>query len=811
MKKSYIIIITVLVNLFSSNTSYATGVTPIKTKLSGIVTDKKTGEKIAGASIYFPDLQAGTTTDAKGSFTINNLPKSKALLQVSFIGYRTIIETIDLDTVTIKNFEMETAATEMNEVVITGLSKAAEQKRTATPIAVIPRLTLLQSSSSNIIDALSAQPGVSQVTTGTGISKPVIRGLGYNRVVVVNDGIRQEGQQWGDEHGIEIDEFSVNKVEILKGPASLAFGSDAMAGVVNMISAPTLTEGKIAGNIATNYQTNNGLIGYSADFAGNKNGLVWDMRYSNKLAHAYQNKYDGYVLNSGFRENAISGLIGLNKSWGYSHLILSAYNFMPGIVEGNRDSITGKFVKPIDINGTEGSEIASDQDFKSYTPITPYQKIHHYKAVMNSSFIVGKGSLKTIIGFQQNHRQEYADVLKPDSYGLYFLLNTMNYDVRYNLPEKKHFDVSFGVNGMQQVSQNKGSEYLIPEYNLFDIGVFSILKKSIGNFDLSGGLRYDSRSEHGKDLYLNSDGIKTDIPTDGSTHRFSDFKTTFTGISGSIGATWQISKILFTKLNISRGYRAPNIGELASNGVHDGTVRYEIGDPNLKAESSLQYDYALGLSTEHISAEVDVFDNNINNYIFSRKLSSSAGGDSITDGYNTFRFVAGNAHLFGGEVRFDIHPHPYDWIHFENAFSYVMAVQKNQPDSSKYLPFTPAPKVLTGLKVDIKVVNKLLRNAYAKFDVENYFAQNKYYSAYGTETATPTYTLLNLGFGTDFVNKKRTICSLYVSANNLADVAYQSHLSRLKYEPENYASGRTGVYNMGRNISFKLIVPIDFK
>lgn len=809
MTKSYIILAIFL--LLTSSAIYAAGLTADKTTLTGIITDKKTGEKIAGASLYIHDLQTGSTSDENGNYMIDNLPKTKVLLQVSFIGYRTIIETIDLDKVSVKNFEMEYTATEMNEVVVTGLSKAAEQKRTPTPIAVVPRLLLLQSTSTNIIDALATQPGISQVTTGTGISKPVIRGLGYNRVVVVNDGVRQEGQQWGDEHGIEIDEFSVNKVEILKGPASLAFGSDAMAGVVNMISAPSMPEGSKSGNIALNYQTNNGLIGYSADLAGNRKGLVWDFRFSNKLAHAYQNKYDGYVLNSGFRENALTGLIGMNKSWGYSHLIFSAYNFTPGIVEGDRDSITGKFVKPVDLNGTESSEIASDQDLKSYTPLTPYQKIRHYKAVMNSSFFLGKGNLKTILGFQQNHRQEYADALMPDGYGLYFLLNTLNYDVRYNVPERNHFDVSFGVNGMRQVSQNKGTEFLIPEYNLFDIGVFSILKKSFGNFDISGGIRYDTRTEHGKDLYVDSEGAKIETPEDGSIHQFSEFNATFTGISGSMGATWQISKILFTKLNISRGYRSPNIGELASNGVHEGTDRYEIGDPNLIAESSLQYDYALGLSTEHISAELDIFDNAIDNYIFSRKLSSDAGGDSLTDGYSTFKFVAGNAHLQGGEIRFDIHPHPFDWIHFENAFSYVLAVQKNQPDSSKYLPFTPAPKLLTGLKVDVKVVTNLLRNAYAKFDVENYFAQNKYYSAYGTETATPAYTLLNLGLGTDFVNKKRTICSLYISVNNLTNLAYQSHLSRLKYAPENNATERTGVYNMGRNISFKLIVPVDFK
>jgi iron complex outermembrane recepter protein len=809
MKKLFMTLFSIII-LFSDFMNAAT-VTYVKTTLSGVITDKKTGETIVGAVLYIPDLQTGATSDEKGRYKLENLPRTKVLLQITFVGYRTIIETVDLDKVSVKNFEMEYTATEMNEIVVTGMSKAGEQKRTPTPIAVIPKLTMLQGTSTNIIDAIAGQPGVSQVTTGAGISKPVIRGLGYNRVVVVNDGIRQEGQQWGDEHGIEIDEFSVNKVEILKGPASLAFGSDAMAGVVNMISAPTLSEGKITGNISTNYQTNNGLFGYSADLAGNKKGLVWDFRYSNKLAHAYQNKYDGYVLNSGFREHALSGLIGFNKSWGFSHLILSAYNFKPGIIEGERDSLSGRFLKPIDLNGHERSEIASEKDFKSYSPLIPYQNIHHQKAALNSSFIVGKGDIKATLGFQQNQRQEFANVLKPDAYGLYFLLNTLNYDVRYNLPEKRNLNVSFGVNGMQQGSTNKGAEFLIPDFNLFDIGMFSIVKKSFGKFDLSGGLRYDSRNEHGKDLYVNSAGVRIETPVNGSIHRFTAFKTTFTGVSGSVGATWQISKTLFTKLNISRGYRAPNIAELGSNGVHDGTVRYEIGDPNLKAESSLQFDYALGLNTEHISAELDIFDNAIDNFIFSRKLSNTSGGDSITNGHSTYKFVAGNAHLSGGEIRFDIHPHPYDWIHFENAFSYVQAIQRNQPDSSKYLPFTPAPKLQTGLKVDIKKISHLLRNAYVKFDVDNYFAQNKYYAAFGTETGTPGYTLLDLGFGTDFVKKKKTLCSLYISANNLADNAYQSHLSRLKYGPVNYATGRTGVYNMGRNISFKFIFPVDIK
>jgi iron complex outermembrane receptor protein len=483
---------------------------------------------------------------------------------------------------------------------------------------------------------------------------------------------------------------------------------------------------------------------------------------------------------------------------------------MPGIVEGDRDSVTGKFIKLVAINDTtEGQALATTHDFKSYTPVTPFQKIHHYKAVLDNSFILGNGNLKVIFGFQQNQRQEYADILNENQYGLYFLLNTITYDLRYILPENHDLSISFGINGMIQNSQNQGTEFLIPEYNLIETGGFIIAKKTIGRFDISGGVRFDLRDEQSRDLYVNANGEQVVTSESGAIHQFTAFKNTFSGVSGSLGATYQFSEKMFTKLNLSRGFRAPNIAELASNGVHEGTLNFVIGVPTLKPEYSLQLDYALGLNSKHVSAELDLFSNNISNYIFQRKLESASGGDSITDGFSTFKYASGNANLSGGEITIDIHPHPWDWLHFENTFSYVVAVQKNQPDSTRYLPFTPAPKLTSELKTTTKKLGKHLSNAYFKIDLENYFAQNKIYSAFNTETTTPGYTLLNLGFGTDFTLNNKTLFSIYVSINNLTDVAYQSHLSRLKYADVNHLTGRTGVFEMGRNISFKLIIPID--
>lgn len=784
-----------------------------KTSLSGTITDKSTGNTLPGVTLYIPDLKTGAVSNIDGKYRIDNLPSSKILIQVSLIGYKTIIETLDLSQLSERDFQMESSVKEINEVVVTGLSQAAERSHTPTPISLVSKTELLQNSSTNIVDALSKQPGVTQISTGSGISKPVIRGLGYNRVVVVNDGIRQEGQQWGDEHGIEIDEYGVNRVEILKGPASLSYGSDAIAGVINMLGAPTPPEGKISGSVLANYQTNNGLIGYSGNFCGAKKGIIWDLRYSNKMAHDYSNRNDGYVYNSRFKENTLGGIIGINKSWGYSHLHFSMYELQPGIAEGARDSATGKFTRPVVLNDSIiANEIVPGSEHHSYLTAVSYQQIRHYKAVLNNSFVLGNGSLKAILGFQQNQRKEFADPILPQQYGLSFLLNTVNYDLRYVFPERNGWSLSTGINGMQQTSENKGTEFLVPAYNLFDVGGFFIAKKSYKKLDLAGGIRYDHRTEHGEDLYLDSLGAVASATTSGASHRFSAFSKQLGAWSGSAGATYNFNETVFTKVNIARGYRAPSIGELGANGVHEGTGRYEYGNSELQPESSVQGDLAIGINTEHLSLELDGFYNSIEHFIYLQKLNSYAGGDSIVDPAEplpTFQYQQGNAHLLGAETKLDIHPHPMDWLHFENSFSWVEAIQEHASDSTRYLPFTPAPKLETMVRADLKKWGSHLLNGYFLVEMENYFPQNHVYSAWNTETATPGYTLINAGIGGEIIRKKRPLFSVYISGNNLLNVAYQSHLSRLKYTDLNEVTCNRGVYNMGRNFSIKLIIPFS--
>lgn len=787
-------------NLDHNNTP-APATEKARVSLTGKITDASTGEPLVGATIYFPDLRTGATTNAQGVYNFRNIPGGKHLVEVSFTGYAPAIETIDLTNLSQKDFALSRSYVENETVTVTGVSAATSIKRTPVPVNIVKKEELFRGASTNLIDALSRTPGVAQVSTGPAVSKPFIRGLGYNRVVIVNDGIRQEGQQWGDEHGIEIDEYNVSKAEILKGPASLMYGSDALAGVVNIISIVPVAEGTIKGNVFSNYQSNNRLRGVHADLGGNQNGFIWGAYGSYKAAGDYKNKYDGYVFNSKFNEKAFGGYLGLNRQWGYTHFYASMFDQRVGLVEGERDD-QGRFIKPVDIDGVAEEEVATHDDFTSTDPFIPQQRIRHFKVASDNNFRLGADRLTFTLGFQRNQREEFGNVLDPKEQELYFDLKTINYNLQYHFGEKNHWKTSIGVNGMQQNNQNKGEEALIPEYDLFDIGAFIYTQKEINKLTLSGGLRYDHRSLNSKEL-----GEDADI-------KFEQFKRQFDNVSGSIGLSYRATKDLTLKFNVARGFRAPSIPELASNGAHEGTNRYEYGQRDLKSESSLQVDGGVEFSTPHVSLSANLFYNHVQNFIYSRKLQATAGGDSLinVDGDDLFAFQYNqhNAALYGAEMNIDIHPHPLDWLHIENTFSYVRGTLSESQDGSKNLPFIPAARLINEVKVDLFAKSKIFSQVYLKAELDNNFAQNDPFTGYNTETKTAGYTLVNAGFGGNVMCKSKVLFSLFFAANNIGDVAWQNHLSRLKYTAENVVTGRMGVFGMGRNFSVKLNIPLSF-
>ncbi len=758
------------------------------TTLKGTVKDAVDNEPLIGVTLYIPELKTTTVTDINGRYQFERLPKKTVTIQVSYVGHQTIIKEADLSLETSIDFTMQESNAMINEVVVTGIAGSQLLKDSPTPVTIVSQRDMQTTTSTNIIDAIARQPGLAQVTTGSGISKPVIRGLGYNRIVTVSDGIRQEGQQWGDEHGIEVDANSVHSIEILKGPASLMYGSDAMAGVVIFHGKPSLPLGQIRGSASTEYQSNNGMMSYSLGIGGNQHGNVWNVRYSEKMAHAYKNKYDSYVLGTQWHERAVSGMAGINRQWGFSHLKLNYYHLTPTMTEGERDETTGEFLKPDFINGEETMTTATRHDMHTYSHGFPYQQVRHYKAVADQSIYIGNGTLQLVMGYQNNRRQEFEEVETPNDCGLDFMLHTIICNANYSWQGGERLKLNAGISGLWQQSINRGEEYLIPDYVHNDIGGYATAGYKMRGWSFSGGLRLDRRHVHAFALG----------------DRFARISRSFDAVTGSVGAVRSIGENSNLRINVARGFRAPNLSELGSNGEHEGTFRYEVGNAQLNPEYSWQADIGWDYTSPIVSAQLSLFANIIDNYIFANR-----NGNVTEEGTPVYVFTQGDARLLGGEATIDIHP--IDRLHFENSFSFVDARQSHQPADRRYLPRTPAPRWVSEISYDLVRDGKVLNNTFVSFGLECYLRQDHIYSADDTETATPSYTLLNFSAGTDILWHRHNVCTLTFTADNLTDRAYQSHLSRLKYAGFNPKTGRQGIYNMGRNFCIKASFPIRVK
>jgi iron complex outermembrane receptor protein len=836
MSKSWLYLLTAVLLCFSNSVHAQKN----QNTITGKISDAHGGVPLQGVSVYIPDLKTGAATAADGSYRIQDIPAGTYLIEISIVGYAKQWERLTVKGPVLRNYALTAASATLGDIIVTGVPAATDKQRNPISVTTVGYADLLENSSTNVIDAIAKEPGVSAMTDGQSISKPVIRGLGYNRVLTVNDGVEQVDQAWFDEFGIEADPGAVHKYEILKGPASLAYGSDAIAGVINLLPEDPLPEGQTKGELLANYQTNNGLINGMGHIAGTKNGISWSARIDNTMAHAYQDPYDGYALNTQFSNFNTDGTIGLHRKWGYTQVHASYFDMATGIVDGTRDSASGQLERQVAYPGLNGGAatyvLPTHQEQTSYTPFVINQRIRHTKVVWDNSLAVGTGHINALLSWQKNQRQETNDPTIPNTPDIYYSSNGATYDVRYVSPQIGGFNVSGGVNGVYQSSRSLGTLLLIPNYNFFQLGGFVIAGQKIGNLNLSGGLRYDTRTFHGSDHWVDS-ATQAPAPPDGpdAFHEFQGFTSRFNGMSFSLGGAYALTRNLYVKLNIARGWRAPNVAECAANGVHDGTVVYEIGDPTLKPETSLEEDLALGINSTDVSMEADFFNNNIHDFIYAKGLQSVFGGDSINNSLNAaglgaapvYKYAQTRAQLYGGELTLRVHPASLPWVEFNSTLSLVYGGLSGVADSIKYLPFVPPVRITADLKFPIPKLGDAIRHAYLKFGLMDCFEQKDIYQQYAiynglntaltpfeyqaSTTATKGYTLFSAGAGGDFVNKGRVVCSIYIACTNLFDTPYMDYMSRFKYYPVNYTTGRVGVFNMGRNISFKLVVPLDFK
>ncbi|GAB3024920.1 TonB-dependent receptor [Niabella terrae] len=762
-----------------------------KGRLSGLITDAATGHPLEGATISLPDLKITSVSGRDGRYHINSLPQTELTLQVSYVGYKSVVTRIRINNETELDFQLQASIVETETVTVTGVSTATSLKRSPQQVSVISAAELQQSTGTTLLDMVAREPGVSIVTTGPAVAKPFIRGLGYNRVLAVHDGVRQEGQQWGDEHGLEVDEYSTRRIEILRGPASLIYGSDAIGGVINILTYTPVPLNSMQGTASASFNSNNRMYGTHLRLGSNHNGWNWNLYGSLKSAADYQNKYDGQVLNSRFREKNFGGALGVNKSWGYSHLLVSSFHQEPGMVEGERDD-QGRLV----LDGYP----PSDQQRSDRKPLVPYQSVNHLTVTSDNAFSLQNGHrLTALLAFQQNRRKEFGEVDAPSEPEAYFELRTLDYNLGYHLHSPSGFQGSLGFSGMYQQNRNRAEEALIPDYGLLDLGLYLVASKNWQQTTLSGGLRFDHRDYDSQSM------------EEAAGPRFDPLHKKFSNISGSIGLSHAVNDILLLKLGVSRGFRAPNASELSANGEHEGTGRYEIGNNGLRSEIATAVDGSMDITTQHLDISVAPYFNHISHFIFYNKLLNESGTDSLIDGAVVYQFNQQSARLYGLEARIDLHPHPLDWLHFENTFSWVRGRFTEAVDGSRNLPLIAPASLRTELRAELPHTGKHIRNLHLRAELQTVADQDRYFSGYATETATKGYMLLNSGAGADIKIGPQQIISLELALNNITDQAYQSHLSRLKYTDTNPVTGRVGVFNMGRNFTARIIVPFGWQ
>lgn len=707
-------------------------------KVIGTISDLQ-NKPLSRVTISIPEVHKETISDENGTYSLTNLPSGKFKIVFSFIGFATqSLDVVINQKETTISVQLLEDFHQMDEVIIsTAFNKL--QSQNVMKVEHQSMKALQQKGTSTLIEGLATVPGVSQVSTGTSIGKPVIRGLSGNRVLVYSQGVRLENQQFGEEHGLGLNDAGVESVEVIKGPASLLYGSDAIGGVLyfnpEKFGKPNTSELNFNQKYFTNTKGTNSSLGYK--LSGD------DLKFSARISN---NKHADYKIADGDRvTNTRYEELDFKTGLGYSDSNFSTtfrYNY-----------------NELDL-GIPEEGIAEQTTSKH--PDFPKQGVFSHILSLNNSIYFKNSKLDADVGYIINDRSEFED---SDVAILQMKLKTFNYNVKYYLPKFGKFEAIIGTQGMHQTNVNSGEELLIPDATTNDYGVFGTVNYEWNKNVIQAGIRYDNRN-----VTSISNGIV------GEEGYFAAIDKKFQSFNSSLGFKTNLKENIILRVNLASGFRAPNLAELTSNGVHEGSNRYEIGNSNLENEQNFQTDLNLEYRNPHFELFVNGFYNHINNYIF-----ISPNGNVI-DGNDVYDYVQDNAALFGGEAGIHFHPHPFDWLHITSSFESVTGKKSNGDN----LPLIPANKWNNSLKTEFNSA-KYFKDGFAVLNVE-YTLNQKNPGEF--ETKSSDYTLINLGFG-GTVTFGKTAFDVNLNANNLFDKSYISHLSRLKTD---------GIPNIGRNI-----------
>ena len=719
-------------------------------QITGKITDQD-NLPLIGASIFVHDMNKGTVSNSNGTYALSNLPNGKIKIQFSTLGYTNRIENVELNGESLElNISLRQIAIEMEEIVVSG-GYNSTQHENVVKIEILKLDPIKITNTPNFTEILTKVPGVDMISKGSGVSKPVIRGLSMNDILVLNNGVRFENYQYSSHHPLGIDEFGIDHVEIIKGPASLLYGSDAIGGVINFIKEKPAPIGSIMGDYNLHLYSN--TLGMTNNFGikGASRKFFGGLRVGQKTNSDFLQGGGAFVPNSRFNEMSMKANAGFTDKVGTFKLFYDFNNQKLGLVEDEA-------IEAITKRGRENK--------------IWFQELNTHLLSSQNKLYLGPFKLDINSGFQNTELIHFGDV---GVYELQMELATLTYDVKLHLSSEENSEYIIGFQGYNQINTNLNDREtkLLPDATTNNYSVFGLLQYTFfKKLKLQTGIRYDNKSIYTRAIGSATDSMTYRAPLDKSYGSF----------SGSLGATYHLSEKLLFRTNFAAAYRTPNLAELTSNGQHE--LRYEIGDQNLVPENAYETDLSLHYHVDNLTFDIAGYYNIVNNYIY-----ISPTGDTTASGIEIFRYKQSNSTLFGGEAGLHVHPKTLKWLHFETTYSSVVGKQQN----GDYLPFVPAHK----LRFEVRSEKEQLlffKKAFVSVNSLTAFDQN---NAAPDETTTAGYTLIDLSIGGNIQIKDQFI-SLSISVNNLFDKKYIDHLSTLK---------EVNLYNPGRNISVNLKVP----
>lgn len=628
---------------------------------------------------------------------------------------------------------------------------------------------------------LAQLPSVSSISSGSGINKPVIRGLSFNHIQLFANGMRIDNQTWDDRHDIGISDIGYDKVAIINGPAALIYGPNTLGGAI-------IIEQKIpALNEKTNGYAQLGFFGnsmggnLSAGLRGAKNNFYYTADASMAM-HANYVQGEGeekntqqaqaedkpLAGNSKYNNVAFKGMIGSNKEKSNHQLTYSLYSQNLGIIEDEGDT-TGGATKPP----------AEERDYEMEAP---YQNVVTHLVSLQNNFKIGRDELTINAGYQFNQRKEYEPDSLPKSkfLGVGLNLQTLTADVEWHSDKTKPTGITIGVQEFYQNNKNTGNFVLVPDAHVSTIGAFAVGYTDYKKWNFVYGIRVDAHQLQMFTTKAKLSNAGTVIPAFPAPKQ--DLEKKYTPYSFSAGLVFHPTKQWNLKLNVANGYAAPNYAQLTSYGKHEGTYRFELGNNNLNMEKNINVDGSIEYNDAAVSFSLGGYVNAISDYIYINPGSDSVGKLRV------YRWTQHDAQISGAEASLDVHPQDAKWF---DAYLKAGFLSGKLKGGGGDLPYIPAGKVITGFTWK-KDNCKKWQQLYATLQLNNYFKQSKVAQF---EEATDGYFLADIFIGASPKLGKDHRWNFTAFCTNLFNKGYFDHLSLVK---------TIDVREPGRNIGIQI-------